>query len=144
MLDKEAVFGGLGVRRTRVVDSGGMNLIPGFIDAHIHVMEYAAGLVSVDCSRYAVQTIDDIVRALAVRAADTPHGNWVRGVGYDEFSLRDGRHPTAKDIDRAVRVVFTNPRRAEISLNFRSILATVLACSMPTGKLIRTKSSLRA
>ena len=81
MLDKEAVFGGLDVVRTTVVDCGGMTLIPGFIDAHIHIMAYAVGLVSVDCDPQAVETVEDILCALADRAADTRHGNWVRGAG---------------------------------------------------------------
>ena len=102
LLDKEAAFGGLDVVRTTVVDCLGMTLIPGFIDAHIHFIAYAAGLVSVDCGPQAVETIDDILRSLVDRAVYPRHGNWVRGAGYDEFSLRDGRHPTAKVIDRAV------------------------------------------
>jgi predicted amidohydrolase YtcJ len=78
LLDKEAAFGGLDVVRTTVVDCGGMTLIPGFIDAHIHIMAYAAGLVSVDCDP---QAVEDILYAPNYRAAYTRHGNWVRGAG---------------------------------------------------------------
>jgi hypothetical protein len=88
--------------RTRLVDGCGLTLLPGFIDAHCHLLSFAASLLSVDCSPRAVRSIADIQAALAAAAARTPEGRWLRAVGYDETDLAEGRHPTRWDLDVAV------------------------------------------
>lgn len=88
--------------QTRLVDGRGLTLLPGFIDAHCHLLSYAASLLSVDCSPRAVRSIADIRAALAAAAARTPEGRWLRAVGYDETELAEGRHPTRWDLDVAV------------------------------------------
>jgi predicted amidohydrolase YtcJ len=86
----------------RLVDCHGGALLPGFIDAHIHLLSYAASLISVDCSPDAVSSICDIQDALGRRAARTPAGSWIRATGYDETALAERRHPTRWDLDAAV------------------------------------------
>ena len=81
------------------IDCGGRTVLPGFIDAHVHFLAYASSLTSVDCSPQAVASISDITAALSERAKRTPEGEWVRGTGYDEFRLREKRHPTRGDLD---------------------------------------------
>lgn len=88
--------------QTRLVDGRGLTLLPGFIDAHCHLLSYAASLLSVDCRPRAVRSIADIQAALAAAAARTPQGRWLRAVGYDETDLAEGRHPTRWDLDVAV------------------------------------------
>ena len=84
-----------------VIDCGGRTVVPGFIDAHCHVLAYAARLSAVDCSPSAVSTIDDILHELRLRAEVTPRGEWIRASGYSEFDLREKRHPTCLELDRA-------------------------------------------
>ena len=81
------------------IDCEGGVLLPAFIDAHCHLLAYAASLRAVDCS--AVRSIPEIVRAIAERAAATPVGAWLRAFGYEETSLAERRHPTRHDLDRA-------------------------------------------
>ena len=85
----------------RMVDCEGQTLVPGFIDAHAHVLAFAARLLAVDCGARAVSSIGDIRSALRQRAAVTPPGSWIRAGGYDEFSLELKRHPTRWDLDSA-------------------------------------------
>jgi len=47
-------------------------------------------------------TIEDIVAALREKAARTPLGKWVVGRGYDDTLVREQRHPTRDDLDRAI------------------------------------------
>ncbi len=84
-----------------VIDCGGRALLPGFIDAHCHVLAYAASLLSIDCSPDAVSSIADIQAALRRQAGVTPAGRWIRAVGYSEVDLAEGRHPTRWDLDLA-------------------------------------------
>jgi predicted amidohydrolase YtcJ len=83
------------------IDVGGRLVLPAFIDAHIHLLSYAARLVSVDCGPDAVDSIADIRAAISLRAASLPEGAWVRAAGYDEVALREKRHPTRQELDAA-------------------------------------------
>ena len=103
----------------KIVDCGGQTLIPGFIDAHCHLLAYAASLCAVDCSSASASDIDDILGQIRRRADNTPRGEWIRGTGYSEFDLREKRHPTRWELDRAAPY---NPVR----LNHRSGHACVL------------------
>ena len=85
----------------RMIDCEGQTLVPGFIDAHAHVLAFAARLLAVDCGARAVSSIGDIRSALRERAAASPPGGWIRAGGYDEFSLDERRHPTRWDLDAA-------------------------------------------
>ena len=86
---------------TRVVDCAGGTLLPGFHDAHIHLLAYAAALDSVDCSPNKVSSIAELKTAIRIRATNTSEGNWIRATGYDEISLSEARHPTRWDLDDA-------------------------------------------
>ena len=48
-----------------------------------------------------IESVDDVVAALKAKAAETPKGGWIRGNGYDRTLLKEGRHPTRQDLDRA-------------------------------------------
>ena len=87
---------------TKIIDCQGLTLIPGFQDAHLHFFALASSLMAVDCSRRAVYSISDMKLALQRRAASIPINGWVRGHGYDEAFLVEGRHPTREDLDAAV------------------------------------------
>lgn len=85
-----------------VMDCGGRTMLPGFIDSHVHFLAYASSLTAVDCSPHSVSSIQELSTALQARAMDTPPGGWVRGAGYDEFRLKERRHPTRHDLDPLV------------------------------------------
>ena len=88
-------------RGTRLLDCQGRTTVPGFVDAHLHLFSYAANLLAVDCSSRAVRSIADIQQALRSRASQTPPGGWIRGWGYEEFYLAEGRPPNRWDLDAA-------------------------------------------
>ncbi|MBI4216582.1 MAG: amidohydrolase [Chloroflexi bacterium] len=104
---------------TRVVAGGGRTLIPGFHDAHCHLMAYASSLGSLDCGPEAVSSIASLVNLLVERAQATPPGAWLQGWGYNEFHLAERRHPTRRDLDVAT------PRHP-VRLRHRSLHACVL------------------
>ena len=86
---------------TAVVDCAGGTLLPGFHDAHIHLLAYASALAGVNCGPDAVSSIDDLKSAIRRRASKTSVGEWIRASGYDETALTDARHPTRWDLDDA-------------------------------------------
>ncbi len=103
----------------RVIDCAGATLLPGFNDAHIHLLAYAASLRHQDYSRRTLSSIVELRRLLETRALTTPERQWIRGTGYDEFYLAEKRHPTRYDLDP---VTPHNPVR----LDHRSSHACVL------------------
>jgi predicted amidohydrolase YtcJ len=104
----------------KVVNCEGMTIIPGFNDAHIHILSYASNLLSVDCSPASVKSISDIQDRLRQEAQRTPPGAWIKASGYNEFYLAEHRHPTRYDLDQAA------PNHP-VKLTHRSLHACVLS-----------------
>lgn len=83
--------------RTRRVDLEGAVALPGFHDAHCHILLFGLSLVEVNL-RHA-RSVADVVVAVAERARELGPGRWVRGGGYDQNRLAERRHPTRWDLD---------------------------------------------
>jgi predicted amidohydrolase YtcJ len=81
------------------VDLGGATVVPGFIDAHHHLMTLGFWMSQIDCRFPAVESVTDIVRAVGQRTAQTPAGEWILGRGYDDNKLAERRHITRWDLD---------------------------------------------
>ena len=86
---------------TRLIDCDGATLLPAFHDAHCHLLGLASSFLSVDCSPLKAASLVDIQNGLRLRAEVTPLGQWIRARGYHEALLRDRRHPTREDLDKA-------------------------------------------
>lgn len=79
---------------TQVFDLRGRTVIPGLIDAHIHLEAYARAMNQVDCGTSTVEACLERVRAAADSA---PEGVWVLGHGWDQN--RWGRYGTLEELD---------------------------------------------
>ncbi len=75
----------------------GRTVIPGLIDAHIHLMHYALGLARVDCETI---TKAECLRRISQRAQETPPGNWILGHGWNQNVWPEG-FGSAADLDTA-------------------------------------------
>ena len=76
-------------------------LLPGFVDAHVHILAAAAADAGPDVSPGAITSIAELLELLREAAARTPPGGWVRAAGYEETMLAEGRHPTRGELDGA-------------------------------------------
>lgn len=84
--------------RTRVIDAGGMTVVPGFIDTHCHpsgVSELFGVVVT------SFRTKAELIDALRKKAASTPPGFWVEGQLFDDTKLTDPTPLDRHDLDRA-------------------------------------------
>ncbi|MFE4551569.1 amidohydrolase [Streptomyces sp. NPDC056785] len=81
----------------RVVDLQGATVLPGFIDAHVHLAW--TGLKAARAGIASCATADEVLAVVAGVAARTPADGWVDLAGYDQRAL--GRHLTAAELDRA-------------------------------------------
>ena len=87
---------------TRVIDAAGKTVLPGFIDAHIHVGMF--GLLDhgvIDVAYPKVKSIADIQALIRADAAKKKPGEWIKLNGYDHNKLEEKRHPTKEELDAA-------------------------------------------
>ncbi|MFD2682270.1 amidohydrolase [Bacillus seohaeanensis] len=84
---------------TVVIDLGGKALLPGFIDAHLHLTIYGTNLLGVSCVAPHIQSLQDIFADLRKKAQETPKGQWVRAWGFNETKLKENRFPTKEELD---------------------------------------------
>jgi predicted amidohydrolase YtcJ len=82
---------------TRVIDGAGRFLMPGFNDAHIHLMTGGAQLDSVDLKDAA--TPEEFARRIGERARTLTEGQWVLGGNWDEQGWAGAPLPTRQMID---------------------------------------------
>ena len=89
----------------RVVDVSGALVSPGFVDAHVHVVQ--GGLERIRCDLSGVSSREDYVRTVAAYAAAHPGEDWILGGGW-EMAAFPGGTPLAADLDAVVpdRAVF--------------------------------------
>ncbi|MFM1652026.1 amidohydrolase [Brevibacillus sp. B_LB10_24] len=78
-----------------VVDLNGRTVLPGFIDAHQHMIYFGHHLSCVDCRR---ESIADMAEAIRARAKELEPTDWIIGQGFDETCFREKRLPTAEDL----------------------------------------------
>lgn len=82
---------------TNVVDLGGDSLLPGFIDAHLHLLNF--GLTKVATNLKPCKSIDETLELLKAKADETPAGGWIRGWAYNDNNVAENRMPNRKELD---------------------------------------------
>jgi predicted amidohydrolase YtcJ len=87
--------------RATIINCRGKTVVPGFIDAHCHLVSYGDSFVTLDVGPQSVSSISDIQNMIKEAAHGLPPGTWVKGRGYNEFYLAEKRHPTRWDLDAA-------------------------------------------
>lgn len=88
-------------RGHRRVDLAGRTMVPGFNEAHNHMIGYGTIANHIDAGFPAVRSIEDIVARVHERAVSQAPGTWILGRGYDDNKLDERRHPNRHDLDRA-------------------------------------------
>jgi predicted amidohydrolase YtcJ len=83
---------------SEVLNLGGRCVIPGLTDAHVHFESYALSLQWVDL--HEVPSLEEALRRVAARVAQTPPGKWIRGHGWFQELWPGRAFPTAADLDR--------------------------------------------
>ena len=82
------------------IDLQGGCLMPGFIDGHSHITQFANSLRFTPLSD--VKSFDELAEALlrGRRERNLPEGSWLVGFGYDHNQLEEHRHPTRELLDQ--------------------------------------------
>jgi predicted amidohydrolase YtcJ len=80
-----------------VVDLRGRAVLPGFIDAHIHLLHYAEHLRSVNL--LGTQSEQEAAARVRARAAALPKGMWITGGQWDKNLWPGSNFPTRASLD---------------------------------------------
>jgi predicted amidohydrolase YtcJ len=87
---------------TEQVDLAGRMAIPGFNDAHNHMLELGLKLSRLQLEN--CRSIAELVELVRDWASRTPPGEWIVGEGWNESLFAEGRLPTRHDLDAATSV----------------------------------------
>lgn len=85
---------------TDTLDLKGRTVLPGFIDAHTHLLSFARERSEVNLT--GARTEDEAVERVRARAAHIPAGDWVRGRHWDKNLWPSGNFPTRASLDAAI------------------------------------------
>ena len=101
-----AVGSGTDVRRfhspdSDIVDLKGKTVIPGLIETHSHLSDYAMTQMQVDCSTTANCKLSDVLDRIRKKAKETNRSEWIKGWGFDDTLIAEKRHLTRQDLDKA-------------------------------------------
>lgn len=82
------------------IDGKGRTMLPGMIDAHVHVMGIGFGALTLDLS--GTRTLAEALEAVRAYAAAHPDRPWIVGRGWNQELWNLGRFPTAAELDAVV------------------------------------------
>ena len=86
-------------QHTHIVDLKGKTVLPGFIDAHIHLLHTAHSQNQIDAREATSE--DAVAELVRQRAAQTPPGQWIQGGQWDRNLWSNPRFPTKASLDAA-------------------------------------------
>lgn len=83
-----------------LVDGGGRVMLPGMIDAHVHVMGIGFGALTLDLSD--TTSLEDALARIKAFAEANEGRPWILGRGWNQEKWGLGRFPTAAELDAVV------------------------------------------
>ncbi len=86
---------------TRVLDMRGATIVPGFHDAHGHVVGLGASLQDVDLR--GTSSYEEVVGRVRRRLANARPGEWIVGRGWDQNDWAEQAFPDARPVERRHR-----------------------------------------
>ncbi|MEP0216441.1 MAG: amidohydrolase [Parasphingorhabdus sp.] len=81
-------------------DGNGKTLIPGFVDAHGHVMGMGFAALTLDLS--GTRSLEEALQKISVYAARYPNRQWIIGNGWNQELWGLGRFPNADELDAVI------------------------------------------
>ncbi len=73
--------------KTKIIDCNSHTMLPGFIDAHCHILSYISKLSSLNISNPTKTSIKEIKQKIINYSKNFDNGKWIKITGYHEFNL---------------------------------------------------------
>ncbi len=93
---KEDIYPLIG-SKTKIIDLKGKAVLPGFIDAHIHLSLFGLSLNQIDLR--GTRSIEELKARVKEKVNRTEKGEWIIGRGWDQELFEEKRYPTRWDLD---------------------------------------------
>ncbi|MEO0420538.1 MAG: amidohydrolase family protein [Pseudomonadota bacterium] len=128
------------------IDGEGRVMLPGMIDAHLHVMDLGFGQLTLDLSD--TTSLEDALAKIKAFADDNPGRPWILGRGWNQEKWGLGRFPTAQELDRVIADRPVWLERADNHANWANSLAMEMAgvnadtADVEGGQVIRDADGL--
>lgn len=103
------------------LDGKGRVMIPGMIDAHVHVMDIGFAALTLDLSD--TTSLEDALAKIKAFADENPGRPWILGRGWNQEKWGLGRFPTAAELDAVVADRPVWLERADNHANWGNTLA---------------------
>ena len=107
------------------LDGKGQVLLPGMIDAHVHVMDIGFAALTLDLSD--TTSLEDALAKIKAFADENPGRPWILGRGWNQEKWGLGRFPTAAELDAVVSDRPVWLERADNHANWGNTLAITTA-----------------
>lgn len=107
------------------LDGKGRVLIPGMIDAHVHVMDIGFAALTLDLSD--TTSLEDALAKIKAFAEANPGRPWILGRGWNQEKWGLGRFPTAAELDAVISDRPVWLERADNHANWGNTLAITTA-----------------
>ena len=126
---------------TRVLDLAGATVIPGIVDAHLHLLGVGKALRTVDLG--GTRSYAAVIQRVVARVRDAAAGEWIVGRGWDQNAWPDTRFPTEEALSRAVPdhpVVLQRVDGHALLANARALQAAGITAATPDpagGRIVR-------
>ncbi|WP_298336929.1 amidohydrolase family protein [uncultured Erythrobacter sp.] len=126
------------------MDGKGQIMLPGMIDAHVHVMDIGFAALTLDLSD--TTSLEEALAKVAAFAEENPGRPWILGRGWNQEKWGLGRFPTAAELDAVVSDRPVWLERADNHANWANSLAMERAGITPEtqspdgGRIIRDAS----
>jgi predicted amidohydrolase YtcJ len=85
---------------TRVLDLGGLTVLPGLVDSHGHMLGLGSLLTEVDVTGTASYAA--VIESVRVHSAHAPAGEWIQGRGWDQNDWAEKSFPEHAALSAAV------------------------------------------
>ena len=130
--------------KTEMIDLKGRTMLPGFVDAHGHVM--VGGLQALSANLLAppdgevkdIASLQQVIRDwMAANDAAVKKANLILGFGYDNSTLAEQRHPTRDDLDQIskdVPILLVHQSGHIIAVNSKAIEVAGITTETPDPK----------
>jgi predicted amidohydrolase YtcJ len=136
---------------TRVIDLKGRALLPGFVDAHGHMM--VGGIQALSANLLAppdgtvtdIASLQNVVRTFASKNGEAvKRAGIIIGFGYDNASLKEKRHPNRDDLDaisKEMPVLMWHQSGHMVAVNSKAlqIIGTTAETPNPEGGVIQRR-----
>ncbi len=83
----------------KVIDLQGKTVLPGLIDAHMHLFLYGNTLIHLNCKNPVIPSVSELLKKLRRTVANTPKGEVIRVFGFNELMMEEQRYPTLQELD---------------------------------------------